>query len=211
MHFCGVSEAFGTGVAQVKLPTNRITFRVDSILPGLTRDDQEAAHLESWKRWARVIGITVDKHANPKTDPTQFIIAANLGGPSGVLADQELPFGQGANLRMRVDASERWVIADNPGPNQINLLAVLCHENGHCLGMQHIAAEGDADLMNATYSPRIYMPQEDDISYGVKLYGKPVVIEPPPPGGLPAEIDAVWEGVFMGATYRAKGKAKRVA
>lgn len=209
MNFCGVSEAFGTGVAQVKLPQSHITFRVDSLLPGLTRDDQEAAHLESWKRWARVIGVTVDKHSNPKTDPTQFIVAVNLGGPSGVLADQELPYGTGLNLRMRLDNNERWVIADNPPSGSINLLAVLCHENGHCLGMQHISADGDADLMNPTYSPRIYVPQDDDISYGRKLYGPPTTpAQPTPPGEHPTAIPIEVKIVIGNAPYSAKGHLK---
>lgn len=174
MRFCGVSEAFGAGAAQVKLPSNRVTFIVRDVLPGLSREDQEAAHMESWRRWSRVIGITVDKHPNTKTDVTQIVTVVNLGGPLGVLADQMLPYGSGVNLRMRLDSSERWQVADNPSQGMINLLAVLTHENGHCLGMQHISADGSADLMNATYSPRIHSPQADDISYGRKLYGPPI-------------------------------------
>lgn len=167
--------------------------------------------MEAWRRWQRVIGITVDRHTNPKTDPTQFVVTAQMDGASGVLADQMLPFGQTSMLRMRIDRSERWTVSDNPGPGLINLLAVLCHEDGHCLGMQHIPAEGDADLMNAVYSPRIYLPQEDDISYGRKLYGPPISVSPEPPGEVPATLPVEISFQAHGGTYRAKGNAKRVA
>lgn len=208
---CGVSEAFGEGAAQVKLPSNRITFSVRGTLPGITSADLDDACLEAWKRWERVIGVRVDKNPNPKTDATQIVTVANMGGPSGVLADQQLPYGSGMNLLMRLDSSERWTISDAPGPGQINLLAVLVHEDGHCLGMQHINADGDPDLMNPTYSPSIFRPQEDDIVYGRKLYGGPIVVEPAPEPGLPKEIAATWEARIGTAVYRANGIAKRVA
>lgn len=211
MQFCGVSEAFGDGSGQVKLPTNRVTFAVVGSLPGIPAADLEAACMEAWQRWARVIGITVDKHPNPKTDTTQIVTVAHLGGPSGVLADQQLPFGRGANLRMRIDSSEKWTISDNPGQGMINLLAVLTHENGHCLGLHHISAEGDADLMNPTYSPTIFLPQEDDVSYGRKLYGPPLAPAVPPPSNLPTSLPCSFEVTFGGAKYRGAGSAKRVA
>lgn len=213
MQFCGVSEAFGAGAAQVKLPSNRVTFLVRDVLPGFSREDFEAACMEAWKRWARVIGITVDKHPNNKTDATQIVTVANLGGPLGVLADQMLPYGSGMNLRMRIDTSERWVIADNPPAGKINLTAVLCHENGHCLGMQHVPQTGDPDLMEPAYSPRIYVPQEGDISYGRKLYGGPIAAPQPPPSpdNLPTEVPCSIEFSIGAAKYRAKGNAKRVA
>jgi hypothetical protein len=195
MGFCGVHEAFGDGAAQVKLPSNRVTFLVRDTLPGIARDDLEAACLEAWKRWERVIGITVDKHPNNKTDATQIVTVANLGGPGGVLADQALPYGAGVNLRMRLDANERWIISDDPPAGRINLLAVLCHEDGHCLGMQHIAANGTPDLLNPTYSPVIYQPQTDDISYGVKLYGKPLPQpNPTPPASKPVIVTVEQDG-----------------
>jgi hypothetical protein len=210
VHFCGVSEAFGAGAAQVKLPSSRVTFFCRDVLPGISREDFEAAVMEAWKRWAAVIGITVDKHANPKTDTTQIVSVADLDGPNGILADQQLPYGGGVNLLMRVDRVGPWVISDNPPAGKINLLAVLTHENGHCLGMQHISADGDADLMNPTYSPRIYLPQEDDVSYGRKLYGPPISSQPPP-ANLPSELAGSVEFEISGAKYRGKGTFKRVA
>jgi hypothetical protein len=212
MNFCACTEAFGDGSQQVKLPSGLITFRVDGQLPGLSKADFEAACMEAWRRWERVIGIKVDKHANPKTDPTQYVLTAQMDGGSGVLADQELPYGRGTNLRMRVDHSERWTVNDAPGQGLINLIAVLAHEDGHCLGMQHISPEGDADLMNPTYSPKIYLPQEDDISYGRKLYGPPVVVSPPAnPTNAPSTCAVRIEFDAHGGTYRATGTAKRVA
>jgi hypothetical protein len=188
MHFCGVAESFGSGSAQLRLASNRVTFRVDSDLPGFSRVEFEDACMEAWKRWSRVIGVTADKHSNPKTDPTQYVVVMMLDGAGGVLADQVLPYGQ-PPYRMRVDSVGPWVIADNPPPGKINLLAVLCHEDGHCLGMQHIDAKGTPDLMNPTYNARIIEPQEDDISYGRKLYGPPQATSPPStPGVLPVVV-----------------------
>jgi hypothetical protein len=185
MYFCACTEAFGDGSQQVKLPSNQVTFRVDGDLPGISRSDFEAACMEAWKRWERVIGVRVDKHPNPKTAPTQYVIPSKMDGPSGVLADQMLPYGGGLDLRMRVDLNERWHIGDEPPVGKMNLIAVLCHEDGHALGFQHIMPEGDADLMNATYSPKIFVPQEDDISYGRKLYGPPLG---GPPVGKPVNM-----------------------
>jgi hypothetical protein len=212
MLLCGVSEAFGDGAAQVKLPSSRVTFIVRDTLPGISRGDLEAACMEAWQRWARVCGITVDKHPNNKTDATQIVTVDNLGGPSGVLADQMLPYGSGMNLRMRLDSNEEWAIDDTPAQGKINLLAVLAHENGHCLGMQHFAPEGTPDLLNAIYTPKVFQPQEDDIAYARKLYGPPIVTTPPvPPGDYPAVVPCSIEFTIGGAKYRAQGNAKRVA
>ena len=211
MLLCGVSEAFGDGAAQVKLPSNRVTFLVRDTLPGISREDLEAACMEAWQRWARVCGIVVDKHPNGKTDATQIVTVANLGSPSGVLADQQLPYGAAMNLRMRLDSNEAWVIDDTPPADKINLLAVLTHEDGHCLGMQHTPIQGAAGLMDPTYSPKIYVPQEDDISYGRKLYGQPIAPSVPPPANLPTEVPCSVEFTLAGGLYRAKGTAKRVA
>lgn len=184
MYFCACTEAFGDGSQQVKLPSNLVTFRVDGALPGITVPQLEDACLQAWQRWAAVIGIKVDKHPNPKTDPTQYVVPAQMDGSSGVLADQELPY-RGGNLRMRLDFSERWHIGDDPPAGKINLLAVLCHEDGHCLGFQHIQPEGDPDLMNPVYDRKIFVPQDDDISYGRKLYGPPLTAP-----GVPAKAVA---------------------
>jgi hypothetical protein len=207
VRFCGCPESFGAGTAQVKLPTSRVTFFVRDVPPGIARADFEALHMESWQRWARVIGITVDKHANPKTDTTQIVTVADLDGPNGVLADQMLPYGAGVNLVMRIDRVGPWYWAtgDQPPANQINGVAVLTHENGHCLGLQHLDPQGDPDLMNPTYSPRIFLPQEDDISYGRKLYGPPIATPPPPPpppGGKPITVTVEqggmrWTGIVQ--------------
>ena len=210
MAFCGATASFGDGTAQVKLPTSLISFRVDGDLPGITRADFEAACFEAWRRWARVIGITVDKHANTKTDPTQIVVTTRLDRAGGVLADQQLPYGNGMGLLMRIDTSENWGIDDTPAQGVMNLLAVLCHEDGHCLGMQHIDAEGDADLMNPIYSPKIYLPQEDDISYGRKLYG-PAKAQPTPPTSPGTAMVDNLRVTIDGVTYEAKGPMRRVA
>jgi hypothetical protein len=208
--FCGVVQSFGMGSAQVKLPSNIVTFRVDGDLPGFSRAELEDACMEGWKRWERCIGIKVDKHANPKTDPTQIVTATRMDGSSGVLADQQLPFGRGVGLLMRIDNGERWIAADNPSQGRINLIAVLCHEDGHCLGFQHINAGGTPDLMNPTYSPRIFVPQPDDISYGRKLYGPPITdvpppVEPPTVNGKPVQITVEQEGKkWFGTIQRVK-------
>lgn len=186
MRFCGCTAQFGDGTAQVKLPSSLITFRVDSLLPGISREDFEAACMEAWRRWERVIGVRVDKHSNPKTSPTQIVNAVRLDRAGGVLADQALPFGSGLELPMRVDTSERWWYQNDKTPQgYMNLVAVLCHEDGHCLGMQHIDKDQTPDLMNAFYSPEIFIPQNDDIVYGRKLYGGPIAPPSPAPGPGP--------------------------
>lgn len=208
--FCAVRQTFGLGNQQVKLPTNIITFRVDSDLPGFTRTALEDACYEAWQRWVRVIGIKVDKHLNTKTTPTQIVTTTRMDGASGVLADQQLPYGSGVGLQMRIDSSERYIAADNPPNGMLNLIAVLCHEDGHCLGLQHIDAGGTPDLMNHTYRNGIFVPQPDDISYGRKLYGVPIAATPTTPGpptvvGKPVNITVEQDG------HKWAGTIQRVA
>jgi hypothetical protein len=211
LHFCGVTALFGDGTAQVKLPSSLVTFRVDSDLPGISRADFEAACMVAWRRWAKVIKITVDKHANPKTTPTQIVNGVRLDRRGGVLAQQELPFGSGIGLNMQVDTLEPWSLEDEP-QQAMSLPGVLCHEDGHCLGMQHIEPEGDPDLMNAIYRNGIFQPQPDDVVYGRKLYGGPLATPdvpntPSTPSGAVIEVNFTVDGI----KYRAAGTAKRVA
>lgn len=215
MTFCGLRAQFGDGSVIYKLADQRPKFFVESGLPGISREDLIAACLTAFGRWSEVCDViftpTDDRSA------AQFVITTHqFDGPLGILADCELP---APNLRpqtMRIDPSEKWQIADNPAQGYLDLLAVLCHEIGHGIGLQHFdPAVPPPELMNPVYSVRIVKPQPGEIAFVQKLYGKPQLPPPAPPGPTPPTGDDAFDVDLQfshgDVRYRAQGKAHRVA
>lgn len=130
--------------------------------------------------WNNVCGIRLSMTTNLKTAH----IAVGVGridGPGSILAQNQLPCGFTANnwrqLRGEYDASEAFVIAENPPPNRIDLVRVCAHETGHGIGINHI---GDGNLMAPSYSGRIALPQNGDIVEARARYGAPTAAPQPP-------------------------------
>lgn len=205
MFTCRVPEMLGDGSAQARLLTNDITFLVDiddNVIPGYTRADLVDLVFEAWRRWERRLAIFIDIHTNAKTKPTQRVTAHNFGdGPYGILADQQLPYGRSENLLMRIDiASSRL--------SREQFTAMLCHENGHCLGMAHSSpTDGVSDLMDPALS-KIVQPTDGDIIVATKMgYGRAgTAPKPPSPQGPFGRIEVEIEGV----KYEASGLLRKV-
>jgi hypothetical protein len=81
------------------------------------------------------------------------------------------------NLEQRVNILVRWTVR--------YLQAVMAHEDGHALGLQHI--NDPKALMYPYARPELWLPQEADIAALVRLGyerrdGQPPPPPPPPPG-----------------------------
>lgn len=209
--FCGVTAMLGDGISGTpKLPTNRPTWRVENDLPGFSRTSFEDAIVEALHRWELVCDLVFDKHVNPKTNPTEIITVVRLDGPSGVLADQMLPYGNGP-FRMRIDSGERqWFLGDNPPPGAISLTTVLAHEFGHLIGLSHFPPGGQVDLMEPTYNPRVTRPQAAEALFAAKLYGQPKADEVPSDGPVAGRPWTVRIDDKAGNAFEATGVFRKV-
>lgn len=214
MTFCGMRGQFGDGAITYKLANQRPLFYVQNTPPNMTRDQFVAACLEAFGRWSAVCDVvfapTNDQNA------AQFVIFTHqFDGPSGILADCEFPSPGLRPQSMRIDPSERWQISDNPAQGYLDLLAVLCHEMGHGIGLQHFPTGSPAELMEPVYNPAIVRPQSTEAAYAAKLYGLPQTQTPPTPPNSPPLGDSLGIDLIItqanGSKYSAKGTAKRVA
>jgi hypothetical protein len=211
MTFCAQRGQFGEGAVTYKLANQRPLFYVQDTPPHLTRDDLIAACLTAFSRWSEVC----DMIFAPANDPNaaQFIISTHpFDGPLGILADCELP---APNLRpqaLRLDPTEKWQIADNPAPGNLDLLAVLCHEMGHGIGLQHFDPSiPPPEIMNPIYNPAIVHPQSGETAFVQKLYGLPqthTVPTPVPPIGDSLGMEVII--TYQGHRFEAKGNAHLV-
>jgi len=88
------------------------------------------------------------------------LTSGEIDGPSNILAWSELPVVPNRQLTQKYDSAEGW-------DTLIRALAVMRHEIGHALGLQH-DPEG---LMRAIYDPNVITPQPRDIQRIQGLYG----------------------------------------
>lgn len=201
---CRNPEMLGDGSLQVRLPSNLVLVQVRDELPGISRKELIDRCLEAWSLWQSKIGITValweeNLHGGQGTPPTQIVTVTNFGdGASGVLADQQLPYGNGTNLVMRIDAPSVKL-------SRHDFVTMLCHEDGHCLGMSHSSpSDGASDLMDPVLQSSITGPQAGDVTVARKMgYGLPGQNQPAPSGASAGM--AYWAFEKDGQRWEAKG------
>lgn len=204
MFHCLNPEMLGDGSLQVRLPSNTISVQVQAQLPGLSGDELIARILEAWKRWSQVIGITVKLWQPGDTDPTQIVTAYDFGdGAAGVLADQQLPYGAGTNLLMRIDRASVSLQREQ-------FIAMLAHEDGHCLGISHSSpTDGVKDLMDPMLQNGIVGPQVGDITVARKMgYPLPGTTAPVPSKGRYIEVTETDEA---GQLWKCAGYFKKAS
>lgn len=114
-------------------------------LPGVSRDALRTVFRAACDWWEAECGLWFDEVDSREN----FVVTAMHQQPGGVLADCTLPYQ--FPVRMRLDASEPWAIGSPVPYNRVWLLAVLAHEIGHGLGLDH----GGDSLMRPVYDPRM--------------------------------------------------------
>jgi len=212
-HFCGCTERIGggeiarwdqpawNGSAWVGEPKRReLRWALHSSVPAAFKASIAWAFAE-WAKVCAIKGVYVEKLAAADI----VITAYNIDGASNTLAWAQLPFGPDRQLESRIDTSERWHLDPTTRPSQgtIHLGAVMCHELGHAIGLEHDATPQRA-LLDPTYGPDVLTPQANDIQAAVNRYGPafdatPTPTPTPTPGAKPAtiEIDGVkWTGTL---------------
>jgi hypothetical protein len=165
------------------------------------------AYDKAWRQWAEVCGI----HATVTPGPAGANVMAASGaidGPYQILAWSEMPPNgatAGVVLNQKYDDAEKEYAS-----NLDMLVAVMCHEIGHALGLDH--STNPRDLM-APYISDITKPQPGDIAAIQALYGPatspvpppvptptptPVPIPPPPPSGPSIPYDEIHTKLAVG-------------
>ena len=181
-------------------PHRKVTYLPRLQLPGITNEDMLRAFDQACQQWNAVCGIQLTrvggKPANIVADSGTGP-GVNLDGRGGTLAWSYLPCGQSANgsLRQMYDTGESWSFQ--------MLVAVVCHEVGHAIGLSHLSA---GNLLAPYYSAEITKPQAGDISEAVKRYGAPQPSAPTPVPGAAPSVEVFVE--IGGVRYKAAGTMK---
>lgn len=176
--FCGYPDRMNLGGQLPRFPNKDITLFVRHAFPGFTlRATQE---IVAWAigQWAQVVDIHPRLVA--KEDGATIVIeVGDIDGPFSVLAWSEL--APKIPCLQRYDKTEKLYFgktAQEGPPGALHAGAITCHELGHALGIEHLAA---GNLMQPSYSPLVITPQSGDIQEGRKRYGAPAVIIPADP------------------------------
>lgn len=173
-----------------------VTWQASLLLRQMSSQQAAAIFDTACRQWNAVCGIQLQpasprapdiyaKHGSGRAD--------DFDGPGGVLAWSEMPCGnRERQLQQRYDDAENWT-------DQF-LLAVVCHEVGHAIGIPHI---NNGNLMAPYYNPSVTRPQAGDIAEAVRRYGPPVAnpVPPttpgdpwPPPADGRGSLDVVIDG-----------------
>lgn len=171
-HRCGMPDQIGTD--NCRWNRKDVTWQASLQLQQMTTVAAAEIFNRACLQWNAVCGIRLQPASGINAD-----IHAEAGrgrrddfdGPGGVLAWSEMPCGRERQLQQRYDRDERW--------SNSMLLAVVCHEVGHAIGIPHIQA---GNLMAPYYDPDITGPRDGDVAEAVRRYGQPAGPVDPVPG-----------------------------
>lgn len=184
-HFTGLSakgrKLEGPGVS--RWGKRLITYRFDSYLDRISRADQDRMFEEACDLWSEVADVKLIPADDD--DPVDILVhaargrGAQLDGPGGTigytyLRSQWDPEQRGP-IPLVLDLDENW--GADPNTALVYYLAVVAHELGHCLDLDHSQVQDS--LMAPIYRSSVWRPVEpDDHSRIIKQFG-PVKIDPP--------------------------------
>lgn len=188
-----------------------------SSVGGLSAADCKDAITEALKEISDCCDVSHEYVANANTANIK-IISQRLDGPSGVLADMQIPFSNAhpdsTQLIGRVDDSEKYGLFENPPNGFIDFYRMMLHELLHAHGLGHKPASIQVPALIAPiYTLAIRHLQKADKDELVRRMGTaktPITPTPVPPLGDSLGVDLIITGAD-GRKYNAKGTAKRVA
>ncbi len=181
-----------------KFPTNEISVLLDNEgFPGFTLRKSTEILQYCLDHWAAVADLEFDfVSTSMGNKPVIRITAGRIDGPLGTLAWSNL--APTNPVIQKYDDAERWVYVGNPQPNvsipmgRIEIAAVVIHELGHALGIDHAPAALTNGIMRPTYDQSVRKPQPGyDIDEVQKRYGPPAN-QPVPDPDEPDRPDDSW-------------------
>jgi hypothetical protein len=175
VHFCSAGPALA-GAAVAGWKKGEITWTISGILNNFDQGQFLNTAREAFAAWDAVIPKTF-KEAEVGFAADLLITTGPIDGPGGVLAWSHLPDGSDRQLLQRYDKGDNYVYSAAPPRGKIDLLAVMIHEIGHAIGLEH-AAQNSPDIMAPTYKAGLRSLQPGDIARIQRLYG---ASSPPPP------------------------------
>lgn len=148
-------------------------------LPGLSKPSWDSVLKDATSMWSDVCGVTFEIVTEARVAEL-IIVSAAIDGPSGVLADCELPTGiqRQRALKARMDKGEAWAMRAQQ--RMLSAPLVLGHELGHGIGLMHIPVSLGVAWMNPMYNDRLTGPTQLDIAEAVGRYGPKRAIVPTP-------------------------------
>ena len=141
--------------------------------PNISRTQSQKLVATAWKLWTQHIPVKVEKGRYSSRADIRFDMGrgARYGfdGVGNVLAWAEMPcLDTDVQLQTMYDADEPWTREQQAAG--VYALAVLAHEIGHVLGLDH--SQNAGDLMAPFYNPAIWAPQAGDVKRVQRYYGE---------------------------------------